>query len=540
MRVRKGLIISLLSIFLYQCAQMVSPTGGKKDEIPPKLVSSIPDNKATNFKENVISLTFDEYVAVDNLMQKLIITPETDNTYTPQVKNQTVILKFRKPFNDSTTYTFNFSDGIKDIAERNPAQNLKLVFSTSTAIDSGRVYGTIKDIRTNKPAFDVLVGLYKLSDTLNPEKIKPYYFARTDSSGRFELENTQIASYSLIAVTDKNKNLLYNPKEESIAFLDSVVHVTSDTSNYQLSLFHSDITPLRVQRTIPKVNDYTLVFNKGLEKAEITFPEGQQLYYQLESPTQLKIFNVPVQTDTVRTTISVTDSLGYSQEIEQKVTFLPQRGKERQSSPFTVKSDQSASTPVEQNIKLGLTFNKPVLKADSAMITVTADSAQRIKTEHIRTIWSDRNTRLDIEATTTAKDSIVIRIEKGAILSIEGDTLASTTYKHPIIDPSDFGILRGTVQNPNNLPFFIELLDKEFKTVILRTDKSPFTFKNIKPDTYRLRLIIDANRNGKWDTGNYSRKIQPEKILVYPAELIIKANFEYEDQYFDLSGQPGK
>ncbi len=537
---RKGFIISFLSLVLYQCAQVVAPTGGKKDEIPPKLVTSIPENKATNFKENIISLTFDEYVAVDNLMQKLIITPETDNTYTPQVKNQTVILKFRKPFNDSTTYTFNFSDGIKDLAERNPAQNLKLVFSTSTAIDSGRVYGTLKDIRTNKAVFDALVGLYKLSDTLNPEKIKPYYFARTDSSGRFELENTQIASYSLIAITDKNKNLLYNPKEESIAFLDSVLHVTSDTSHYQLSLFHSDITPLKVQRTIPKVNDYTLVFNKGLEKAEISFPEDKQLYYQLESPTQLKIYNIPVQSDTVKATVSVRDSLGYTNEFEQKIMFLPQRGKERQTTPFTVKSDLPANTPVEPKVKLTLTFNKPVLKADSSMITVTADSAQQIKAEQIHTTWSDRKTRLDIEAVTKAKDSIIVRIEKGAMLSIEGDTLAQTVYKHPIIDPSDFGIIRGTVQNPENLPFLIELLDKEFKTVVRTADKSPFTFKNIKPDTYRLRLIIDANKNGKWDTGNYSRKIQPEKIVVYPAEMVIKANFEYEDQYFNLSGQEEK
>ncbi len=526
-----------LSLTLYQCAQVVSPTGGKKDEIPPELLSSIPENKATNFKENVISLTFDEYVVVDNLMQKLIITPETDNTYTPQVKNQTVILKFRKPFNDSTTYTFNFSDGIKDLAERNPARNLKLVFSTSTAIDSGRVYGTIKDIRTNLPVFDALVGLYKLSDTLNPEKIKPYYFARTDSSGRFDIENTQIASFSLIAITDKNKNLLYNPKDESIAFLDSIVNVTSDTSNYQLSLFHSDITPLRIQRTIPKVNDYTLVFNKGLEKAEILFPEGQELPYQLESPTQLKVYNVPVQSDTVRATVAVTDSLGYSQELDQKITFLPQRGKERQSSPFTVKSDKSNNEAVEPRIALSLTFNKPVLRTDSSLITITADSAVHVRPEEITMQWHDHNTKLDIAATTSARDSIVIRIGKGAILSIEGDTLAATTYKHPVIDPSDYGILRGTVQNPANLTFFIELLDKDFKTVVRRVEKSPFTFKNIKPDTYRLRLIIDSNQNGRWDTGNYERKLQPEKILVYPVELIIKANFEYEDQYFDLSGQ---
>ena len=532
---RKSLLISLVSAFLYQCAQVVAPTGGKKDEIPPNLISSIPENKTTNFKENSIVLTFDEYVVVDNLMQKLIITPETDNTYTPLVKNQTVILKFRKAFEDSTTYTFNFSDGIKDLAERNPARNLKLVFSTSQAIDSGRVYGTIKDIRTDLPVFDALVGLYKLSDTLTPEKIKPYYFARTDSSGHFEIENTQIGNFALIALTDKNKNLLYNPKDESIAFLDSVIHVNSDSIRYTLSLFHSDITPLRIQRTIPKANDYTLVFNKGLEKAEITFPEGGKLPYLLESPTQLKIYNIPTQSDTIKSTLNITDSLGYTQELEQKIMFLAPRGKEKQTSPFTIKSDKSNNEAVDSEMSLSVNFNKPALKLDSTLITITVDSAIYLKPEEIFTRWSNHRTKLDIIASTSAKDSIVVHFAPGAVISIEGDTLAATTYKHPIIDPSDYGIIRGTVKNPDSTSYFIELLDKDFKNVIRTAEKSPFIFKNLKPDTYRLRLIHDENKNGKWDTGNYERKIQPEKIQIYPSELIIKANFEYEAQYFDIT-----
>lgn len=85
------------------------------------------------------------------------------------------------------------------------------------------------------------------------------------------------------------------------------------------------------------------------------------------------------------------------------------------------------------------------------------------------------------------------------------------------------------------MPFFIELTDKDFKTIVFKTDKNPFEFKNIKPGDYRLRLIVDINNNGKWDTGNYSRKLQPEPILVFPNLINVKANFEYEDQYFDLS-----
>lgn len=531
---KKYPLVLLATLLFYQCAQMVSPTGGKKDEIPPELVSSIPENKAVNYKDNTVSLTFDEYVAVDNLMQKLIITPEADNTYTPQIKNQTVILKFRKAFADSTTYTFNFGDGIKDIAERNPAQNLKLVFSTGPTIDSGRVYGTIKDIRTNKPVFDALVGLYQLSDTLDPQKIKPYYFSRTDSSGTFAIENTQISRYALIAITDKNRNLFYNPKEESIAFLDSIVHTSSDTSNYQLSLFHADISPLRVQRTIPKVNDYTLVFNKGIDSLEVNFKTEPSLRYYLESPTQLKFFNIPVQTDTARLTLHVVDSLGYPLDLEQKIAFLPQRGKERQTSPFSIKPDLPNNEAIDKDVSLELQFTKPVLRIDEALIKIKTDSIGSVEWSELSKTWSSDSTRLKIKGQIQAVDSLVINLEKGAFMSIEEDSLQSTKFKYTILDPSDYGIIRGTVSNPSQKPFFIELLDKDFKTVVKTVNTSPFVFKNIKPATYHLRLIVDENKNGRWDSGDYTRKKQPEHVLVFPSELLIKSNFEYEEQYFAI------
>ncbi|GAA4445668.1 Ig-like domain-containing protein [Ravibacter arvi] len=524
----------LASLVCFQCAQKVAPTGGKKDEIPPKLVASHPVNKATNFKENVITLTFDEYVVIDNLMQKLIITPETDNTYTPLVKNETVILKFKKPFADSTTYTLNFGDGIKDQAERNPAQNLKLVFGTGALIDSGRVYGTVKDIRTNQPVFDALVGLYRLSDTLTPERIKPYYFSKTDSSGRFSIENTQLANYLLIALTDKNKNLLYNPKDESIAFIDTIVQVKSDTNNYQLSLFHSDVTEPKIQRTIPKVNDYTLVFNKGMDSAAVDFHQGPNLHYQLESPTQLKFYNIPAQTDTIRASITVRDSLGYELTFDQKIMFLPQRGKEKQPSPTSIKNTPPTSEAIEPLLNLELALSKPILNFDSTMLTITADSMITVAQQNTSFTWNRDRTLLKLKAATEAKDSVVIRIAKGAFISIENDSIPATTYKYNILKPADFGIIRGTVQNPSGRSFFIELLDKDFKNVISEVNTSPFVFRNIKPGNYRMRLILDDNRNGRWDTGNFKRKQQPEKILVYPSELIIKSNFEYEENYFTI------
>ena len=48
----------------------------------------------------------------------------------------------------------------------------------------------------------------------------------------------------------------------------------------------------------------------------------------------------------------------------------------------------------------------------------------------------------------------------------------------------------------------------------------------LNPDTYQLKLIFDRNGNGKWDTGNYLKKIQAEKVLVFPKLLEMKEGLE--------------
>jgi len=45
------------------------------------------------------------------------------------------------------------------------------------------------------------------------------------------------------------------------------------------------------------------------------------------------------------------------------------------------------------------------------------------------------------------------------------------------------------------------------------------------------RVIFDENGNGKWDTGNYLQKIQPERISYYPGLIEIRANWEKEENF---------
>jgi hypothetical protein len=48
------------------------------------------------------------------------------------------------------------------------------------------------------------------------------------------------------------------------------------------------------------------------------------------------------------------------------------------------------------------------------------------------------------------------------------------------------------------------------------------------PAEYEVRILYDDNNNGQWDPGNYDKKIQPEKGIVLPQKISIKADWENE------------
>jgi hypothetical protein len=174
---------------------MASPPGGKKDTLAPVVINSIPLNKSKNYKGKKIELNFNEYVAIKNLNQELLITPSIGN-YETRIRPMGLTLVLDSTLKDSTTYTFNFRNAIEDIAEQNKGKNIKLVFSTSNSIDSLKIQGRDCYLLTNKKANNVTIGLYPYTDTLSIDKAKPYYFVRTDTSGIYALENlpTEISS----------------------------------------------------------------------------------------------------------------------------------------------------------------------------------------------------------------------------------------------------------------------------------------------------------------------------------------------------------
>src|SRR5688500_14658382 len=125
------LFLNILSgFYLYGCASQAVPTGGKKDIERPQIEASIPKNKSTNVPDKQIEITFNEVISIENIKQELLITPRPEGNYEYEIRKNRLSLTFEKPFQSNTTYTLNFRKSIKDVTEKNIAENAKIVFST--------------------------------------------------------------------------------------------------------------------------------------------------------------------------------------------------------------------------------------------------------------------------------------------------------------------------------------------------------------------------------------------------------------------------
>ena len=244
---RNTLYFLAITLFLLGCANQKPITGGPIDETPPKVIRTIPQDQSTNYTGTTIVFEFDEYVQVKNLQKELIISPRIDVKYTTRIKKGTIFeLRLDSALEQNTTYTFNFRDAVQDITESNPAENLKIAFSTGNVIDSLYVTGNVKNLLSNQPISEASVMLFTADDTLTLESGKPLYAAETDEEGNFRFENLKSAEYQLFALAEEDDNLRYSKREEKIGFLKQNIQVDSNVTNIALKVMDYDYQDFRL------------------------------------------------------------------------------------------------------------------------------------------------------------------------------------------------------------------------------------------------------------------------------------------------------
>ncbi|MCQ2335233.1 MAG: Ig-like domain-containing protein [Paludibacteraceae bacterium] len=215
---------------MVSCANRgVGPTGGPKDETPPVLKQETPANGTVNFRGNIISLLFDEYLQLNDVANQVFISPPQNKQPLVKAVGKRVTVTFEDELADSTTYTIDFGDAICDYNERIPVSGYVFSFSTGPEIDSLQMSGVLLNSENLNPMSGILVGIHTCT---HDSAISSYPFtriARTDSTGAFTVRNIRPGSYRIYALNDVSKDYVYQPGE-GLAFLDSIYIPTATDS----------------------------------------------------------------------------------------------------------------------------------------------------------------------------------------------------------------------------------------------------------------------------------------------------------------------
>lgn len=230
-----GLIVST------GCANIIPPSGGPKDSLPPRLIRASPRDSALNFKGNNLTLTFDEYIDLQNVQKELIISPVQERNPIVNHKLKTIMIKLIDTLEENVTYSFNFGEAIKDINEGNILKKFNYFFSTGPYLDTLTITGKVIIAETGKVDSTLLVMLHKTENDSVVINSKPRYITRVNNKGEFKFSNLPEGIFYLYAIKDETGIGKLLGKNQLFAFSDRSISTREKPDSQMLNAYLENI-----------------------------------------------------------------------------------------------------------------------------------------------------------------------------------------------------------------------------------------------------------------------------------------------------------
>ena len=201
--------------------------------------------------------------------------------------------------------------------------------------------------------------------------------------------------------------------------------------------------------------------------------------------------------------------------------------------PLNVQLSVSSQFDPDQNVIFS--FPTPLAKVDTAAIHLYAKHD---------TLWYRapmeflplENRKYELRGEWRPDIEYSLEVDSAAFEDIYG--LASKPIKQgfKVNSLDTYGTLLVNITSLHDLPLIVQLLDAQDKVVKeTKTVNGVAEFYYLKPQKYYMRLIVDRNNNGKWDTGNYASDQQAEEVYYYPEAIECKAKWDLTESWDPLA-----
>ncbi|WP_417236740.1 Ig-like domain-containing domain [Bizionia paragorgiae] len=531
-RLYNFLFIAVIGLIIVSCANRGSPSGGEMDITPPKIVKSIPENFSTNFKSKEIKIYFNEYIKIKNLSKQLIVSPPMENA--PEITplgtaSKYITIKIHDTLKPNTTYAFNFGNSILDNNEENPFTYYRYVLSTGDYIDSLTVKGSIKNALDFESDTYVSVALYEYNDTYSDSLIykrTPDYVTNTlDSTTNFTIENVKAGTYMLRALKDKNSDNKFQQKTDKIAFYETPITVPNDSAFYKLNLF-SEVSHYKASK--PKLvsgEKIAFGFDGDYKHANITLLS--------QAPNSFKARTMKEEgKDTINYFYSPkleVDSLIFKVANKMVVDTFTVRIKDNKRDSLVV--TPFPKNAIKPNEDFTLSANIPFSRFDEQKMTIRDKDSVVVP---YKVAYDSLQNTYRFNFDKTEENKYTIELLPEAITDFFENKNDTIKYSLRTLAANKYANIRVNLSNAV-YPIILQLTNNkgEVKAEAYVTEPKPVDFEFLEANTYYLRAIFDTNKNGKYDTGNYLKGIQPERVSY--ADKVVEGRSGWDEiVYFTL------
>ncbi|HLG04213.1 MAG TPA: Ig-like domain-containing domain [Bacteroidia bacterium] len=535
----RKVLAALLPVFLAACAQVLTPDGGSKDVSPPVPVRYSPDSAATNFGGKRIVIRFNEYIRLNDLDNQLVVSPPLATKPRVDVRKKEIVIELRDTLLDNTTYTISFGNAIMDITEGNILENFRYVFSTGPLIDSLTFSGKVMNATTLAAEKGIWVMLYQETEDSLPLKNRPYYFTKTAADGSFLLTNLRGGTYKVFALDDKSQDYLYNTPEERIAFADDLLSLNASVDSFTLYLFQekpSRQKRIRVTQPVPEhlIVAYTLPLKDPKVEFAPPLPANVKLLiHKSVAGDSLELWLSALPVDSIR--VLITDET-LARDTGTIFLLKPDprkaktgRGGAADQRVLRLASNVQASKFLEPQAPLVVYFNNPVRDLDEKRIWLLSGK----DTVPFSVSVSPDRKKIQFAYPFLADSSYALWLAPGAITDWLGQANDTFRVRFSLRPEDEYGSLKVVPSGIKPGNYILQVLNEKNAVVQEKQirDSSPVVFEHLVPGQYSIKLVVDSNNNGKWDTGNYFLHRQPERVIIYPATTRIRAGWDMDVEW---------
>ncbi len=475
MKIQNGLLFFILLSGLITgafahtgCANIVPPMGGPRDSLPPVLVNALPRDSSKHVNDKKIVFTFDEYIDGKDIRGELIVSPVPKVEPITDSRLRTVTVRLKDTLQPNTTYSLNFYKGIRDVNEGNILRNFTYVFSTGDHIDSGQFEGNVLVAITGKVDTSMVVILHKKFDDSSVIKDRPRYITRVDSTGHFLFRFIEPGRYAVYAIKDEGGSHKYLSKSQLFAFADSPVFIRQNTPPVILYAYAEQAETKSNAKTTTGTNP----------------PKPPPKSKKDKKDTRLQVLtNIANGVFDVLDTFRLSFTTGLRNFDSTLIRFTDENFKDINGKQYRFVRDTT-----KKNFALYYTWPWPV---DTKFNLILA-----------------KNFAVDSAGRKLLKDdTITFRTKK----DIEYGEVRIRVFnldlsRHPVLQFFQSDALKYAIPFGNR---------KEIRKFLFR------------PGDYELRILYDANNNGKWDPGSFfGKRRQPEKATPILKKFTVKANWD--------------